>query len=817
MAASDLPTHARVVIVGGGIAGVSIAYHLTKLGWRDVVLLERSRLCSGTTWHAAGLVMQLRASHTLTRLCRYGAKLYGELERETGQATGFKRCGSLPIARTPERFHEIKRMASIGHAFDVELDVLTPADVGRHHPLVDTSKVVGGLFIPGDGQTNPVDTTMALAKGARAGGARIAEGISVTGIATRHGTVVGVKTDHGDVACEVVVNCGGIWAREIGRLAGVNVPLYASEHMYVTTTAMENVHPGLPVIRDTDGYVYIKEDAGKLLVGAFEPYGKPLPLADLPRDFSFGELPPDWDHFALPMQKAIELVPSLEAAPIRHFMNGPESFTPDNQFIVGEAPELRNFYVAAGFNSQGILAGAGIGLAMAEWIVEGHPTMDLSAIDIARFHPFQGNERYLQHRIRESLGLLYAMHWPYRQMESARPARQTPLHSRVAARGACFGETAGWERANWYADDGAEPRYDYSYDKPTWFADVAREHRAARENVALFDLSSFAKFRLDGPDAERELNRICCNDVAVEPGRCVYTGLLNERGGYEADLTVTRLDRDAYLIVTAAASQSRDFRWIRRNLSANARATLTDVTGSYATLAVMGPNSRALLQPLVDVDLDNASFPFSTAREIEIGYARALAMRVSYVGELGWELHVPSECAGPVFDLLVGAGRDRGLALAGYHALDTLRSEKGYRHWGHDITPVDTPLDAALSFTVAFGKPCDFIGRAPLERQRAVGTAQRLVFFKMDDPARMLFHDEPIVRDGAIVGRITSGAFGHTLGASVGMGYVACPPQRRIAQYIDSGRFEIEIACERFAARASIKPFYDPTSARMRV
>jgi 4-methylaminobutanoate oxidase (formaldehyde-forming) len=409
------------------------------------------------------------------------------------------------------------------------------------------------------------------------------------------------------------------------------------------------------------------------------------------------------------------------------------------------------------------------------------------------------------------------MHWPHRQMESARPARQTPLHSRVAAHGACFGETAGWERANWYANDGIEPRYEYSYGKPRWFANVAREHRAAREAVALFDLSSFPKFRLEGPDAERELNRICCNDVAVEPGRCVYTGLLNERGGYEADLTVTRLDRDAYLIVTAAASQIRDFRWIRRNLSANARATLTDVTSSYATLAVMGPNSRALLRPLVDVSLDNPDFAFSTAREVEIGYARALAMRVSYVGELGWELHVPSESVGPVFDLLVDAGREHGLTLAGYHALDTLRSEKGYRHWGHDITPVDTPLDAALSFTIGFDKPCNFIGRVALERQQVSGVAQRLVFFAMNDPDSMLFHDEPIVRDGAIVGRITSGAFGHTLGASVGMGYVDCPTGGRFGDYIASGRFEIEIACERFAASASMKPFYDPTSARMRV
>jgi 4-methylaminobutanoate oxidase (formaldehyde-forming) len=811
-----LPSHARVVIIGGGVIGTSIAYHLTKLGWRDVLLLERGTLSCGTTWHAAGLVMQLRANHTLTRLCRYGAQLYAQLEAETGQATGFKRCGSLPVARTQERFHEIKRMASIGHCFGVDLEILTPAEIGRRHPMIDTRRVVGGLFIPGDGQTNPVDTTMALAKGARAQGANIVERVTVTGIRMRQGAAVGVSTTAGEVGCEVVVNCAGIWAREVGRMAGVSVPLYASEHMYVTTTAMAGVQSGLPVIRDTDGYVYIKEDAGKLLVGAFEPEGKPLPLETLPADFEFGELPVDWDHFALPMSKAIELVPALETAQIRHFMNGPESFTPDNAFIVGEAPELKNFYVAAGFNSQGVLSGAGIGLAMAEWIIEGHPTMDLSAIDIARFHPFQCNENYLKTRIRESLGLLYAMHWPYRQMESARPARQTPLHARIAAHNACFGETAGWERANWYAPAGVAPVYDYSYQRPSWFASVASEHRAVRERVGLFDLSSFAKFRLEGRDAERELNRICCNDVAVAPGRCVYTGMLNQRGGYEADLTVSRLAENAYLVVTAAASQSRDFRWIQRNLKSDAHAVLTDVTSAYATLALMGPDSRRLLQRLTSTPLDNAAFPFGTFREIELGYARVLAMRISYVGELGWELYVPSEHAAAVFDLLMDAGAGHGLTLAGYHALDSLRSEKGYRHWGHDITPAETPLEAGQAFTVAFKKPGDFIGRAALERQRADGLKNRLVFFKMNDPAPMLFHDEPILRNGAIVGRISSGAFGHTLGASVGMGYVTVP-NGTVADYVAGARFEIEIAAEHFPATASAKPFYDPTSARMRV
>jgi 4-methylaminobutanoate oxidase (formaldehyde-forming) len=764
--------------------------------------------------------MQLRANHTLTRLCRYGAQLYATLEEETGQPTGFLRCGSLPVARTADRFHEIKRMASIGHCFGVDLDILTPPEIERRHPMIDTRHVVGGLFIPGDGQTHPGNTTVALAEGARRRGATVVERVAVTALETRAGAVERVRTTAGDVHCEIVVNCAGIWAREIGRMAGVNVPLYACEHMYVTTAPMEGVPPGLPVIRDTDGHVYVKDDAGKLIVGAFEPEGKPLPLERLPPDFEFGELPADWDHFALPMRKARELVPALEHAEIAHFMNGPESFTPDNAFIVGEAPEVKNFYVAAGFNSQGILAGGGIGLAMAEWMIEGAPTMDLSAIDLARFHPFQGNESYLRTRMSESLGLLYAMHWPHRQMESARPARTTPLHSRLAARGACFGETAGWERANWYATDGRTPVYDYSYSRATWFGRVADEHRAVREAVGLFDLSSFGKFRLEGRDAEAELQRICCNDVAVEPGRCVYTGMLNARGGYEADLTATRLAPNLYFIVTAAASQSRDFRWIHRNLRLDAHAVLTDVTSSYATIALMGPASRAVLQSLTPAPLDNASFPFGACREIEIGYARVLAMRMTYVGELGWELHVPSEHAGAVFDALMEAGGEHGLRLAGYHALDTLRSEKGYRSWGHDITPAETPLEAGLAFTIAFGKACDFNGRAALERRRAAGVESRLLFFKLDDPGPMLLHDEPILRDGEIVGRITSGAFGHTLGASVGMGYVALPREamgRPLAEYVAGGVFEVEIAADRFPATASTRPFYDPSGARLRL
>jgi 4-methylaminobutanoate oxidase (formaldehyde-forming) len=776
-----------VVIVGGGIIGCSVAYHLVKLGWRDVVLLERGRLTCGTSWHAAGLVMQLRATATMTALCRYTAQLLEDLKAESGQDTGFRRNGSLPIARTPERLTEIKRLVALGRYFGVEAHVLDAREVKERYPALDGRRVVGGAFIPGDGQTNPVDTTSAYARVARKGGARIFEGATVTGFRTRNGAIAGVATDRGEIACEVAVNCAGAWARQVGALAGVAVPLYAAEHMYVTTEPSSAATSGLPVLRDTDGTVYVKEDAGKFVVGCFEPEAKPLSMRSLPVPFEFGELPQDWEHFEGPMSRAIEIIPALEALGIRHFMNGPESFTPDNRFVLGEAPALKSFYVAAGFNSQGVLSSGGVGRALAAWIAEGEPDMDLSEIDIARFHPFQVNRRYLRTRTRETVGLLYAMHWPYRQMESARGVRRSALHERLAQRGACFGEVAGWERANWYAAPGAAPAYAYAYGRQNWFEHAAAEHRAAREAVALFDQSSFAKYLLQGRDAESVLQRLCANDVAVPPGRIVYTAMLNRRGGIEADLTVTRLAEDAFFIVSIAASQTRDFERIRRHIPADARAALTDVTSAYAVLNVQGPRSRDLLSKF-----DNIDNPYNTMKELDVGDARAWAFRISYVGELGWELYVPSEFAVNAYDALVAAGGEFGLRHAGYHALDSLRLEKGSRSWGHDLSPADTPLEAGLEFAVAFGKQADFIGREALLRQRETGVKRRLLSFTLDDPRRLLFHDEPIYGDGRVVGRITSAAFGHTLGRAVGLGYVEEP------QHVKT--YEIDIAGERVPA-----------------
>ncbi len=811
-----IPSQARVVIVGGGIIGCSIAYHLAKLGWRDVVLLEKGHLTSGTTWHAAGLVNQLRASHTLTQLSRYGVGLYERLEAETGQATGFLRKGSMPIARTEARLTEIRRMAALGDCFDVEAYEITPSEVQDLWPPMDVTQIKGAIFIPGDAQVNPVDTTMALAKGARAHGVRIVEETPVTAIRRKHGSVSGVATEQGDIACEYIVNCAGIWAREIGLMAGVNVPLYAAEHMYVVTEPIAGLSNKLPIVRDTDGCIYIKEDAGRLLVGCFEPEAKPLPLDKLPRGAEFIELAEDWDQFEMPMRNALALIPCLKSAPIRQFLNGPESFTPDNKFIMGEAPELRNFFVAAGFNSQGILNAAGAGKVLSEWIVEGQPSIDLAELDIARFGRFQNNRRYLAARTRESLGLLFQMHWPYRQVETARPVRLSPLHARLVEHNACFGEAVGWERANWFAPAGVEARYDYAYDRQNWFDYVRDEHGAVRNTVGLLDMSSFAKYLVQGPDAERELQRICANDVAVPDGKVVYSQLLNRRGGIEADLTVTRLADERYLVVTAAASQSRDFNWIARNLADGARVYLTDVTSGFGVLAVMGPRARKLLSRVSDADFSNQAFPFGTYQEIDVGYARALALRVTYVGELGWELHLPTEFMVPVFDRLFEAGADLGLKLCGMHAMDALRSEKGYRHWGHDITPAETPLEAGLGFAVSFKKTTAFIGRDALERQRETGLTQRLVHVMLEQAEPMMFHDETIYRDGVIAGRITSAAFGYGFERPLGMGYIESGKDGA-GDELTKDHFEVDIAGERVPATISLKPFYDPKSERVRL
>jgi len=803
-----------VVVIGGGIAGCSVAYHLTKLGWRDVLLLERRDISCGTTWHAAGLVGQLRATQNLTRLAKYGGDLYEQLEAETGQATGFRRPGSLSLARNAERMHELKRLASMARCFDVDVAVITPAEAGRRWPLMRTDDLVGALWLPRDGRTNPIDTTLALAKGARRGGATILENTAVTGIRVENGRVTGVTTTSGEVACEVVVNCAGMWARNVGLMAGVTVPLHASEHFYIVTEPMAGVTSDLPVLRDTDGYIYVREEVGGLLMGGFEPVAKPWGMDGIPSDFAFSLLPEDWEHFQVLMEQALIRIPALETAPVRRHVNGPESFTPDGRYLLGEAPECRNFFVAAGFNSIGIASGAGAGRAVAEWIVGGEPPMDLWDVDIRRVAPFQGNPSYLRDRTVEMVGALYALHWPFLQPVTSRGVRKSALHDRLLARGACFGAVMGWERANWYATPGMEAAYRYSYGRQNWFPCAAAEHRAVRETVGLFDQSSFCKLRLEGPDALAVLQRLCSNDVDVAPGRLVYTQMLNARGGIEADLTVTRLAAEAFLIVTSASASTHNAHWIRRHLG-ETRAVLTDVTSSEAALGVMGPRSRELLSRLTDADLSNAAFPFLSSQEIWLASAPVRAARVTYVGELGWELYVPTEFAGGVYDAVVSAGDGLGLRHAGYHAMDSLRIEKAYRSWGHDLGCEDSPLEAGLGFAVRLDKRAPFTGRDALLAQREKPLTRRLLVFLLDDPEPLLYHDEPIWRDGALVGRIASGAYGHTLGRSVGLGWVV-HPDGVTESFVTSGRWEIEIACERRSARAQLAPPYDPKSVRVR-
>jgi 4-methylaminobutanoate oxidase (formaldehyde-forming) len=814
MTTPTFPDSARAVVIGGGVIGCSVAYHLTKLGWRDVVLLEQGRLTCGTTWHAAGLVGQLRAHQNMTRLVQYSAQLYQTLEAETGQATGWKQCGSVLVARTPERVTLFKRIASAARAQGVACEIISIEEAARKYPVMRTDDLLGALWLPDDAKVNPADVTQALAKGARLGGARIFEQTRVTAIHQKNGVATGVSTTRGAIKAEVVINCAGQWAKQVGRLAGVTVPLHSAEHMYIVTGRIDGVHPDLPVLRDPDGYIYVKEEVGGLLMGGFEPVAKPWAMDGIPENFEFGMLPDDWDQFQILMENALIRLPALETAEIKTFMNGPESFTPDNNFIMGEAPELKNFFVAAGFNSIGIASGGGAGRALAEWIVQGEPTLDLWPVDIRRFARFYDNDKFLKERVSEVLGLHYMMPWPNRELQSARPLRRSPLYDRLAAQNALFGSKMGWERPNFFAPTKHEARLDYSWGRQNWFPYAAAEHKATREAVTIADLTSFAKFFVQGREAQAALQRICANEVAVAAGQTVYTGLLNARGTYESDLTVARLAADRFLLVTGTAQATRDADWIRRNLR-EADATLTDVTSSFAVLAVMGPRARELLSRLTKAPLDNAAFPFGAIREIGIGYATVLASRRTYVGELGWELYVPAEYAGGVYDALMDAGGDLGVRNAGYYAVESLRLEKGYRAWGRELTPDYNPYEAGLSFAVTLDKG-DFIGRDALIAAKAKPPARRLLSFVAASPDTPIAHGgELILRNGEPAGEITSAAYGHTVGGIVALGYAATGGARVDDAFLAS-RFEIDIAGERVKVVASLKAPYDPAGLRVK-
>ena len=819
---TEIPGQARIVIIGGGVIGCSVAYHLTKLGWRDVVLLERKRLTSGTTWHAAGLIAHLRATLNMTLLAKYSGELYETLEAETGVATGFRRNGAFTLALTKSRFEELRRLASMAKPFGIEVETASAADICDRHPLVETSDLVGAVWMPQDGQADPSNIAMALAKGARMRGAKIFENVAVTGVLSERGRATGVRTDAGVIAADVVVNCAGLWARDVGRMAGVHVPLHACEHFYVVTEAMAGLPRHAPVLRVPDEHTYFKEDAGKMLVGFFEPKAKPWAVDGIPDDFEFGALPDDWEQIAPELELATKRVPTLSRTGIHTFFNGPESFTPDDRYLLGEAPNLRNFFVAAGFNSIGIQSAGGAGKALAEWIVGGEPSLDLSDVDIRRTFPFQATRSYIVRRVEETLGLLYADHWPHRQYRSARDARRTPFHHELADAGGWFGEVAGFERPLFYSEGGkskANPAITFGWDRQPWFDDVAREHMALRTNVGMIDMSPFGKIRVEGTDALDVLQKVSANDVDVPTGRIVYTQWLNSRAGVEADLTIARLGEASFLIVTSATAIVRDLAWLRRHIPDDAHCVAIDVTSAEACLAIAGPNARNLLAPVVGCDLSNEAFPFGAVGYGEIGMAPVRLHRVSYVGELGWEIYVASDQAHEVFRVVSPRLAETGGAMAGVLAMDSCRVEKAYRHFGHDIGGDDHVLEAGLGFAVRAGKRDGrfgpFVGRDAIATKRESGLTKRLLQFKLIDPTPLLYHNEPIVRDGKIVGYLTSGAYGHCLGAAVGLGYVTRRPAER-EQDMAASKYEIEIAGVRWAAEAALASMYDPTSARMR-
>ncbi len=814
--AGTIPAEAKVVVVGGGVVGCAVAYALTQRGWRDVVLLERKRLTSGTTWHAAGLITQLRATESLTRIVQHSLDVFDELEEKTGLSPGFRACGQITIAATPARWEEVRRQASNARGLGLEVELLAPAEIVERFPLVEPDGLYGGMYFSRDGVANATDTTNALAAGARQGGALIVENVRVTDVRQRDGRVIGVSTDLGDIESEYVVNCTGMWGRAFGALSGVRLPLQATEHFYIVTSPIPGLPGNLPVLKSYDDWCYVKRESGdKLMVGFFEPGGRPWALEGIPEDAEFVTLPENWEHLGPFVEQVAARVPVLQEAGIQLFFNGPESFTPDGKFYLGDVPRLANYFVACGFNSVGLLSGPGAGRVLADWIVDGRPPFDLWDVDVRRTLPFQVNVSYLAERIPETLGTLYDMHWPFRKMESARGIRRSPFHDRLAAAGACFGEVAGWERPNWYAPPGVDARYVYSYGPQNWFEYSAEEHHATRERVALFDQTSFTQFHVKGRDAVVVLQRLCTADVDRPVGSIVYTQLLNDHGGIEADLTVTRTGEREFLVVGPGAQQVKDFEWLRGHIPDDSHAHVTDMTSAYAFLGIMGPLSRDLLSTVTDADLGNDAFPFRSSRVLSLGHVDVRASRITYVGELGWEIYMPAEYALYVYDLLVEAGEQFGLRHAGYHALNSLRIEKAYRHWGHDITGHDTVLEAGLGFTIAWDKPGGFIGRDAVLAQREHGPRRKLAQFTLQDGGGLLYHGEPIRRDGKIVGTVRSAMFGHSVGRSIGLGYVEAR-HPVTSEWVRDGSYDIEVAGERVPAEVHLRPVYDPENLRVR-
>jgi heterotetrameric sarcosine oxidase gamma subunit len=816
MTTHDLPDRARVVVIGGGVIGTSVAYHLAHLGWKDVVLLERDRLTSGTTWHAAGLMVTFGStSETSTEMRKYTRDLYSRLEAETGQATGFKPVGFIEVAADADRLEEYRRVAAFNRWCGVDVHEISPAEVKRLFPLARVDDILAGFYVKDDGRVNPVDATMALAKAARMAGARIVEGVSVTQVLQAKGRATGVRTPRGDIAAEVVVNCTGMWARQLGAQIGVTIPNQAAEHYYLITEKIADLPPNLPVLEDPASYGYFREETGGLLVGLFEPVCAPWNVEGIPADFSFGEIPPDWDRMGSYLEKAMHRVPVTLEAGIKKFFCGPESFTPDLRPIVGEAPELKNYWVAAGLNSIGILTGGGLGRILANWIVTGDPGADVTGFNIDRLHPYQANPEYRRERTIESLGMVYKCHYPTMSPQTARGVKRSAVHDRLVAAGAYFRDVSGWEGADWYAPDGHVPKVEkLSWGRENWFPWWEAEHRAAREGVILMDMSFMSKFLVQGRDAGRVLNHISANNVDGASGFITYTQWLNERGLLEADLTVTKLGDERFFVVVTDTMHRHAETWMKRHTPEDAHAFVTDVTSGYCQLNLQGPKSRALLQTLTSADLSNAAFPFRTAREIDIGYARVLCVRITYVGELGYELYIPSEQAAHVYDRLLEAGKPFGLRHAGLKALASLRMEKGYRDYGHDIDNTDNAFETGLGFAVDL-KKADFIGREAALKQKAAPMKRRLAQVLVKDPEPLLFHAEVVLRNGRPVGYVRAGSYGHTLGGAVGLAMIEAGEPVTSA-WLSAGRWEVDIAGRRYPAEVSLKPLYDPDMKRIK-
>ncbi len=813
-----VPKQARVVVVGGGIIGCSVAYHLAHMGWKDVVLLERDKLTSGTTWHAAGLIVTFGStSETSTEMRKYTRDLYARLEAETGQPTGFKPCGFIEVATEKDRLEEYRRVSAFNRYCGVDVHEISPANVKELFPLARVDDILAGFYVKEDGQANPVDITMALAKGARMQGATILEGVPATGFLHERGVVKGVKTPYGDIASEYVVNCTGMWARQLGASAGVNIPLQSAEHYYLLTERIPGLAATFPVLEDPGSYGYFREEVGGMLLGLFEPVCAPWNVGGVPQDFSFGEIPPDWDRMGQYVEKAMQRVPVLLETGVRKLFCGPESFTPDLQPVVGESPELKHYFVAAGLNSIGILTGGGLGRVLAHWIINGRADVDITGFNIDRLHTYQSNPEYRRTRTVESLGMVYQCHYPTRSMLTARGAKRSALHDRLAAHGAHFRDVSGWEGADWYLPRGMDPKPEQlSWGRQEWFAYWQAEHQATRGGVILMDMSFMSKFLVQGRDAGRWLNHISANNVDGPAGLITYTQWLNEGGKLEADLTVTKLDDDRFWVVASDTALRHVLTWMRRHIPDDAHAFVTDVTSGFAQINVQGPRSRELMQSLTSADLSNEAFPFRTAREIDVGFARVLCVRITYLGELGYELYIPTEQATHVYDRLVEAGKHVGLHHAGLKALASLRMEKGYRDYGHDIDNTDSVLEAGLGFAVDLKKPGGFLGKDAVLAKKAEGPLRRrIVQVKVEDPEPMLFHAEVVHRNGKPVGYVRAASYGFTLGGAVGLMMVEAGEPVDQA-YLDKGTWEVDIAGKRYPAVASLRPLYDPENKRIK-